>query len=78
LAPNPTNGSSSLTIETKNSGEALVSIADMSGKQISINDFSVVVGTNTINLPTEGLNSGVYFVNVEFQGATKAMKLIKR
>jgi hypothetical protein len=78
LAPNPTNSSSSLSIEAKASGEAFITITDMSGKQVSVANASLFVGDNVINLATENLTSGVYFVNVEFQGATKAMKLIKK
>ncbi len=78
LAPNPTNGSSTLTIDAKTSGEAIVTITDMSGKQASVANASLFVGENSINLSTENLTSGVYFVNVDFQGATKAMKLIKK
>ena len=78
LSPNPTNGSSSLTIEAKTSGEAIITISDMSGKQVNVVNSSLFVGENTMNLPTENLNSGVYFVNVDFQGASKSMKLIKK
>jgi hypothetical protein len=78
LAPNPTNGLSNLTIDAKTSGEAIVTITDMSGKQVSVANASLFVGENSINLSTENLTSGVYFVNVDFQGATKAMKLIKK
>ncbi len=78
LAPNPTNSSSSLTIEAKTSGEAFVTLTDMSGKQVSEANASLFIGENVINLDTENLTSGVYFVNVDFQGATKAMKLIKK
>jgi len=78
LSPNPTNGSSSLTIEAKTSGEAIITITDMSGKQVNVVNSSLFVGENTMNLPTENLNSGVYFVNVDFQGASKSMKLLKK
>lgn len=78
LSPNPTNGSSSLTIEAKTSGEAIITITDMSGKQVNVVNSSLFLGENTMNLPTENLNSGVYFVNVDFQGASKSMKLIKK
>ena len=78
LSPNPTNGSSSLTIEAKTSGEAIITISDMSGKQVNVVNSSLFVGENTMNLPTENLNSGVYFVNVDFQGVSKSMKLIKK
>ena len=78
LAPNPTNGTSTLTIDAKTSGEATVTITDMLGKQASVANASLFVGENSINLSTENLTSGVYFVNVDFQGAIKAMKLIKK
>ncbi|MBM3186291.1 MAG: T9SS type A sorting domain-containing protein, partial [Bacteroidetes bacterium] len=78
LAPNPTNSSSSLSIEANVSGEAFITITDMSGKQVSVAKASLLAGENTINLATENLNFGVYFVNVDFQGATKTMKLVKK
>ncbi len=78
LAPNPTNGSSTLTIDAKTSGEVILTITDMSGKQASVSNASLFVGENSINLSTENLTSGVYFVNVDFLGATKAFKLIKK
>jgi hypothetical protein len=78
LAPNPTNSSTILTIDAKNSGDVLVTITDMSGKLMSISKSSLIQGTNTMNLQTDDLNAGVYFVNVQLQGITKAMKLIKK
>jgi len=78
LLPNPTDGSTVLTIDSKIPGEAVVTVTDMSGKGVSVANASLFVGENTINLNTDNLTSGVYFVNVTFQGATKAMKLIKK
>ncbi|HBW87179.1 MAG TPA: hypothetical protein DEF82_10715 [Crocinitomicaceae bacterium] len=78
LYPNPTNGSSSMIMEANTSGMALITLLDMSGKQVSVANASLFAGENTINLATENLNSGVYFVNVDFQGATKTMKLVKK
>jgi hypothetical protein len=78
LAPNPTNSSTILTIDAKNSGDVLVTITDMSGKLMSFTQSSLIQGTNSLNLQTDDLNAGVYFVNVQLQGITKAMKLIKK
>lgn len=78
LSPNPTDAAATLKMEVKSAGQAVVTITDMSGKQVSIAKASLFAGENTINLATENLNSGVYFVNVDFQGATKTMKLVKK
>ena len=78
LAPNPTAGESSLTIDSKNLGVANITITDMSGKEICAFDKAISEGSNTIALSSEGLNAGVYFVNVSCQGSTKTMKLIKK
>ncbi|MFM7637202.1 MAG: T9SS type A sorting domain-containing protein, partial [Crocinitomicaceae bacterium] len=78
LYPNPTNGSSSLILEANTSGMAFVTMLDMSGKQVSDIKASLFEGENTINLTTENLNAGIYFVNVDFQGVTKTMKLVKK
>lgn len=78
LAPNPTAGESSLTLDSKNLGVANITITDMSGKEICAFDKAISEGSNTIALSSEGLNAGVYFVNVSCQGSTKTMKLIKK
>ena len=78
LYPNPTNSNESLKIDVKNAGNALVTINDLSGKQVSITNSMMFAGENTINLSTENLTAGVYFVNVEFQGTSKSMKLTKK
>jgi hypothetical protein len=78
LAPNPTNSSTILTIDAKNSGVVLITITDMSGKLMSFSESSLIQGTNSMNLHTDDLNAGVYFVNVQLQGISKAMKLIKK
>ena len=78
LSPNPTDAATAIKMDVKLAGQALVTITDMSGKQVSVAKATLVAGENTINLATENLNSGVYFVNVDFQGATKSMKLVKK
>ncbi len=78
LYPNPTNSNSSLKIDVKNAGNALVTINDLSGKQVSIANSMMFAGENTINLSTENLTAGVYFVNVELQGTSKSIKLTKK
>lgn len=78
LSPNPTNGLTSLTFNSNKTGSANVYINDASGKTISSTSSSIGEGTNNINLSTESYNAGVYFVRIEFDGAVKTFKLIKK
>jgi hypothetical protein len=78
IAPNPSHTSTTLTLEAKKSGQAFITLSDMSGKQLFVVSPFVSEGINKLNLMTEELHAGVYFVNVDFQGTTKTMKLIKK
>jgi hypothetical protein len=69
LAPNPTSDKSVLSFGTAVNGE--VAIFDMMGKQVK--RFEVSNATQ-LEISREGLNAGVYFVNVMQNGQSIAVK----
>jgi len=69
IAPNPANGST-VTINTGIQAEMQVAVFDVLGKQV----INTVLTNNELSV--EGLNAGVYMVQVTQQGNTAVKKLV--
>ena len=64
LYPNPAITSSTLEFNSLNSGEVIVNIIDVKGSIISSKNKNIVSGKNKITMTTEGLNQGIYFIQI--------------
>ena len=74
LYPNPTTGNVTLqTIDNVFNGEVSIFIADISGR-IVIQTEENMSGLTTVQLNTNNLNRGIYFVNVMGQDGKRAVK----
>jgi len=62
--PNPTLKSSIISIETDRSLAVKLNVVSIDGKLIFEKEKILTSGTNLINLDTEKLQSGVYFINI--------------
>jgi hypothetical protein len=69
--PNPTNGGN-ITIQSANSGVISVAVYDILGKSV----LATEVRNNSMS--TEGLNRGVYILQLTQNGMTETKKLIVR
>lgn len=77
LFPNPTAGNAELAFSLKSGKDVKITMTDMVGKTIEvINTGNLSSGTHRYNLPTAFLSSGVYFINLEIDGAIMTQKLI--
>ncbi|MBA2611646.1 MAG: T9SS type A sorting domain-containing protein [Bacteroidetes bacterium] len=78
LAPNPTNGVTTLMVDAISILSLNVSIYDVTGKLVStpVKDQNLSVGENRFNLNTTDLNSGVYFVTLTTANGKETVKLI--
>lgn len=74
LAPNPTKGVSVLQIPSDVSGTIEVKVLNGLGQTVK----NVYSGSsvNRLNVSVEGLNAGIYFVNIEVEGKRAIKKLI--
>jgi hypothetical protein len=82
LAPNPvTKGSNTmLNIDAAKQSTVSISISDISGKQISMENHNLAAGKQQIKLDTQSLTPGVYFVTIgdNEKGATTTKFVVTR
>lgn len=64
LFPNPTNGNTSLKITSSEVSEIKTSIVNISGQKIAQNHYQINKGINLINLNTDELSNGYYFLYI--------------
>jgi len=74
--PNPSNGSINLTLNPSSNENIQVSLYDLKGSRVYIEEFESngVVFKKSIDLNT--LNAGIYFIKVSSDGINKTNKLI--
>jgi Secretion system C-terminal sorting domain len=66
LAPNPTNGNTTMTITLPNAAETTLQVFDVAGTMVRNQNLgSMVAGTHNLTVPSAQLNNGIYFVRVQ-------------
>lgn len=74
ISPNPT--SNNIVVEGLNSKKGMQAIQLMNTEGKVINTYSVI-GLDTITLPLENLNTGLYFIRLNYEEGTEVVKIIK-
>src|SRR5204863_440347 len=78
LSPNPTNGDVKLNIYAPVSTAAIVSVYDLTGKSvIPTTETTLGNGKNNVDLKTDDLQNGIYFVTVSSSKGKKTFKALK-
>lgn len=62
LYPNPASAQTRVVVDMKNSSDVQLSLMDVSGRSVKIQDLQLQAGIQTIDLTLEGLVKGVYSV----------------
>ncbi len=75
LFPNPANDAAYVSVDMTESATAQVSVVNTLGQVVLSKDAQLESGTNMIDLNTASLASGVYFVQLDIEGATQTLKL---
>lgn len=81
LYPNPASEYCTIELRLKNSEKLSISLVDMTGRQVSdIGLKSYPASTSAITIPLGGLQSGMYFYNVNSESGIRYMsgKLLKQ
>ena len=79
IYPNPTSENSFMTINSINNSEVTIRIIDISGKIISQKINTLISGENTIQLDTQNLTNGMYFISItDEKGTNTNLRLIKK
>lgn len=70
----------SLIIDAYENGTAKISLIDLAGRTTTIlnNRQTLTIGRNSIGLPTNNLNSGIYLICIKMENQTKVLKLITK
>tara|TARA_B100001564_G_scaffold86773_1_gene70512 strand:+ start:131 stop:1090 length:960 start_codon:yes stop_codon:yes gene_type:complete len=79
IFPNPINNQSYIEINTNQNLETFISYLDYTGKVIKSQKINLFKGLNKIPINSEELNSGIYFLNINYgdQKLNKTIKIIK-
>ena len=76
LFPNPTSGNVTLKVNSERASAATVLLFNSLGEAVITKETSFVQGTNKINITTENLPAGVYFISIKTSDMTISKKLI--
>lgn len=78
IFPNPTNQHLNINYSTISESELNIAVYDISGKQVIFSDeVKNNVGPHQLQLETEKLDAGIYFLNLSNGISTKKIKFIK-
>lgn len=80
IYPNPAKNNSAIKVRLDNTAEMQISLYDVSGMLMHQQNLLLNKGFNCINIDLHDLNSGIYFVNLEFEYGyllTKKLLLIR-
>lgn len=77
LFPNPAKDLTKLKVNMSQYGEVTLSVYEITGKLVQQSIHSTYEGVNTIDIPTNTLNKGMYFVTINSGNAKKTVRLIK-
>jgi PKD repeat protein len=80
LYPNPTEEKFVIEMSSKNQGNIEVSIVNLAGQTNFSSNYSLLEGSNKIELNASNLNAGVYFVKIHDlnSNSTQTLHLIKK
>ncbi len=74
--PNPVTSDATILINTKNSQKIKLSLINALGQTLSIKNYEVQLGANSIKVNCNSYSAGVYFITIEGTNFTKTQKLI--
>lgn len=76
IAPNPTNGSFKILFTSSNNQNLNVNVYDIFGRVVARKQSTVTTGNTTIDMNLEGLNKGLYNIEIVTDSGRKSEKLI--
>ena len=74
--PNPANGSAAVRIDLKDNSTVNIQIINLVGAVVKTVSADAAAGQNDINVDLNGLNRGIYMVNVKIGNTTSTKKLV--
>lgn len=78
VSPNPATGNTTIALNSKTGAEAIISIVDVTGKEVYNTLVTSLNGTTSVEVNTTAFENGMYLVNVYTNGTKSSKKLIVR
>lgn len=76
IYPNPVKGNSKVMFELGASGQVNLVVSDLSGKSLIASEHKVVLGSNTIDVNTSQLTTGMYLLTVNNATESKTIRFV--
>ncbi len=76
--PNPASDHFTVELYATKEGDCNIALVDINGKEVLVKKQLLIEGTNTLVLDIENLASGVYAVQVNFEGNYFTRRIIKK
>jgi hypothetical protein len=77
VGPNPFSEALNILIDSNTEEKVHISLVSSAGKKVMDKDYHLVVGSNPVIINGAGLEPAVYFLNLEFSGYSRTIKVIK-
>jgi len=78
ISPNPTEATSTLTLELQTAGVLTITLNDLLGAELfELHNAFTDAGTFTKTFSIEALPQGVYYLKIKHNGTTKIEKVIR-
>jgi PKD repeat protein len=76
LFPNPADNEVNVSFNSVNNQDVIVTVTDVTGKQIQKHFIHAIEGQNLVTMTTEELASGAYFVTLNSGASVKTMQFV--
>lgn len=76
IVPNPSSGNTTLNLYSASSGEATLSISDISGRIVYQSSYATKAGENMLPINTQQYAPGLYVVKVSTEWGIEVMKMV--
>ncbi len=73
--PNPADASFHVSVQLNSNSDIIVSVLDLTGKTVIVSSLENANGLNTVAIPSETLNAGMYFVIVKTNEGISTLKI---
>ena len=76
IAPNPSQGNAQLVYAGKDGGSVGIQVFNLNGQLVGEKAYSAFTGVNRFDIPSKGLQKGMYLVKVSSNGFTSTKKMV--
>jgi len=76
LAPNPTDGATTLSFAAEEKGQAIINVYNAMGQVMEVQEVAIQEGVNQFIIPLEQQQNGVYFVRLAFKEGVVGKQLL--